>query len=109
MSPIVMVNSTRLQHLNRLCTEVFANTDTDLNGNRAGYLLVVNDKVWVALVVVEDDIDLRVHPVVNTGVIKVTRGIARVDGRRSPHGGISYSIPAYTKKAKRTLLMQLRS
>lgn len=65
-----------------------------LDGNCAGYLLVVNDKVRVALVVVEDDVDLGVHPVVHTGVVKVTRGIARVDGWRSAHGGISYSKPA---------------
>lgn len=64
-----------------------------LDGDSAGYLLVVNDKVRVALVIVEDDVDLGVHPVVHTGVIKVTGGVARVDGWRSPHGGVSYSKP----------------
>lgn len=64
-----------------------------LDGDSAGYLLVVNDKVRVALVVVEDDIDLGVHPVVHTGVIKVAGGVAEVDRWRSPHGGISYSKP----------------
>lgn len=64
-----------------------------LDGHSAGYLLVVNDKVGVALVIVEDDIDLGVHPVVHTGVKKVTGGVTDVDGWRSPHGGISYSEP----------------
>lgn len=64
-----------------------------LHSDSAGYLLVVNDKVRVALVIVEDDIDLGVHPVVHTGVIKVTGGVPRVDGWRSSHGGISYSKP----------------
>lgn len=62
-----------------------------LDGDSAGYLLIVNDKVRVALVVVEDDIDLGVHPVVHTGVEKVTGRVTRVDGWRSPHGGVSYS------------------
>lgn len=54
----------------------------------------MNNEIRVALVIVEDDIDLRVHPVVHTRVIKVTGGIARVDGRRSSHGGVSYCKPA---------------
>lgn len=62
-----------------------------LDGDSAGYLLIVNDKVRIALVVVEDDIDLGVHPVVHTGVEKVTGRVTRVDGWRSPHGGVSYS------------------
>lgn len=61
----------------------------------------MNDKVRVALVVIEDDKDLGVHPVVHAGVIEVTRGVTRVDWRRSPHGGISYSIPAYKQEDKR--------
>ena len=69
-----------------------------LYGDCAGYLLVVNDKVRVALVVIEDDIDLGVHPVVHTGVIKVTGGITGVDGWRSSHGGISYSQPVRTQR-----------
>lgn len=89
-------------HLNRLKQTVSKclQTQTDpgliqgLDGHSARYLLVVNDKVRVALVVVEDDVDLRVHPVVHTGVVKVTGGVAEVDGWRSPHGGISYSKPA---------------
>lgn len=64
-----------------------------LDGHCAGNLLVVDDKVRVALVIVEDDIDLGVHPVVHTGVIKVTRGVTGVDGRRPSHGGISYCEP----------------
>lgn len=64
-----------------------------LDGDSAGYFLIVNDKVRVALVIVEDDIDLRVHPVVHTGVIKVTGGVTKIDGWRSSHGGISYSKP----------------
>lgn len=64
-----------------------------LDRDSAGYLLVVDDEVRVALVVVEDDVDLGVHPVVHTGVEKVTGGVAGVDGWRSPHGGISYSKP----------------
>lgn len=72
-------------------------TDPDLiqglDGNGTGYLLVLNDKVRVALVIVENDIDLGVHPVVHTGVKKVTGGVTRVDGWRSTHGGISYSKP----------------
>lgn len=62
-----------------------------LDGDSAGYLLVVDDEVRVALVIVEDDVDLGVHPVVHTGVKKVTGGVTGVDGWRSPHGGISYS------------------
>lgn len=58
----------------------------------------MNDKVRVALVIVEDDIDLRVHPVVYTGVKKITRGVTGVDGWRSSHGGISYSKPAETQE-----------
>lgn len=65
-----------------------------LDGNSAGYLLVVNDEVRVALVIIEDDIDLGVHPVVHTGVKKVTGGVTKVDWWRSPHGGISYGKPA---------------
>lgn len=68
-----------------------------LDSDSAGYLLVVNDKVRIALVIVEDDIDLVVHPVVHTGVIKVTGGVTRVDGWRSSHGGISYSEPVQTQ------------
>lgn len=64
-----------------------------LDGDSAGNLLVLNDKVRVALVVVEDDVDLGVHPVVHAGVEKVTGGVTGVDGWRSPHGGISYSKP----------------
>lgn len=64
-----------------------------LDRDSAGYLLVVDDEVRVALVVVEDDVDLGVHPVVHTGVKKVTGGVTWVDGWRSPHGGISYSEP----------------
>lgn len=37
-----------------------------LDCNGAGYLLVVNNEVRVALVIIEDDIDLGVHPVVHT-------------------------------------------
>lgn len=64
------------------------------DSDSAGYLLVVDDKVRVALVIIEDDINLGVHPVVNTGVIEVTGGITRVDRGRSPHRRISYSKPA---------------
>lgn len=64
-----------------------------LDSNNAGYLLVVNDKVRIALVIIENDINLRVHPVVHTGVIKVTGRVTGVDGWRSSHGGISYSKP----------------
>lgn len=69
-----------------------------LDSDCARYLLIVNDKVGVALVIVEDDVDLGVHPVVHTGVIKVTGGVAQVDGWWSPHGGISYSKPVHTTK-----------
>lgn len=68
-----------------------------LDSNSAGYLLVVNDEVRVALVIVEDDVDLGVHPVVHAGVIKVTGGVTRVDGWGSSHGGISYSKPTETE------------
>lgn len=64
------------------------------DGDCAGYFLVLDDKVRVALVVVKDDVDLGVHPVVNTGVVEVTGGVAGADGWRAPHGGISYSEPA---------------
>lgn len=69
-----------------------------LNSDCAGYLLVVNDKVGVTLVIVEDYVDLGVHPVVHTGVIKVTGGVTEVDGWRPPHGGISYSKPVHTQQ-----------
>lgn len=65
-----------------------------LDSDSAGYLLIMNDEIRVALVIIEDYIDLGVHPVVHTGVKKVTGGVTRVDGRRSPHGGVSYSKPA---------------
>lgn len=65
----------------------------------------MNDKVGVALVIVEDDIDLGVHPVVHTGVKKVTGGVARVDGWRSPHGGISNGKPVQTKRTETRLVM----
>ena len=71
-----------------------------LDSDSAGYLLVVNDKVRVALIIVEDDIDLRVHPVVHTGVVKITGGVTRVDGWRSAHGGISYSKPVETQQRR---------
>lgn len=63
----------------------------------------MNDKVRVALVIVEDDIDLRVHPVVHTGVKKVTRGVAGVDGWRSSHGGVSYGKPADTQEEEESV------
>jgi len=75
-----------------------------LDGDSAGYLLVVNDEVGVALVIVEDDIDLGVHPVVHTGVIKVTGGVTKVDGWRSPHGGISYSKPVNIINTRRLVM-----
>lgn len=61
----------------------------------------MDDKVGVALVIVEDDINLGVHPVVHAGVIEVTGGVAGVDGRRAPHGGISYRKPANTEERYR--------
>lgn len=64
-----------------------------LDSNNAGYLLVVNDKIGVALVIVENDINLGIHPVVHTGVIKVAGRVTGVDGWRSSHGGISYCKP----------------
>lgn len=63
------------------------------DGHGAGHLLVVDDEVGVALVVVEDDIDLRIHPVVHTRVKQVAGGVAWVDGRRPAHGGVSYGEP----------------
>lgn len=69
----------------------------DLYGDCIGYLLVVNNKVRVALVVVKNDINLGVHPVIHTGVIKVTGGVPRVDGWRSAHGGVSYGEPEEAK------------
>lgn len=72
-----------------------------LDSHCAGYLLVVDDEVRVALVVVKDDIDLWVNPVVHTGVIKVTGGVAGVDRWRSPHGGISYSKPVHRKQRQK--------
>lgn len=65
------------------------------DGHRAGHLLVVDDEVRVALVVVEDDVDLRVHPVVHARVEQVAGGVAGVDGRGPPHGGVSYGEPAH--------------
>lgn len=59
-----------------------------------GHLLIVNDEVRVALVIIEDDKDLGVHPVVHAGVIEVARGVTRVDRWRPSHRGISYSIPS---------------
>lgn len=58
----------------------------------------MNYKVRVALVIIEDDIDLRVHPVVHTRVKKVTGGVTGVDGRRPPHGGVSSSKPRQRHK-----------
>ncbi len=79
-----------------------------LDGDSAGYLLVANDKIRVALVIVEDDIDLGVHPVVHTGVKKVTGRVTRVDGWRSPHGRISYSKPVQKETTATWLVMQFR-
>lgn len=67
------------------------------DGDNAGYLFVVNDKVRVALVVIENDINLGVHPVVHARVIKVTGRVPGVDGWRSSHGGISYCVSAGIK------------
>lgn len=90
-------NSTHLEPeqtiTNYLQTLIDPDVIQGLDRDCVGYLLVVNDKVGIALVIVEDDIDLGVHPVVHTGVIKVTGGVTEVDGRRPPHGGISYSKP----------------
>lgn len=72
----------------------------DLYGDCVGYLLVVNDKIRVTLVVVENDINLGVHPVVHTGVIKVTGGVPGIDGGRPAHGGVSYGVPEGTKQTK---------
>lgn len=63
------------------------------DGHGAGHLLVVDDEVGVALVVVEDDVDLRVHPVVHARVEQVAGGVAQVDGGRPAHGGVSYGEP----------------
>lgn len=68
------------------------------DGDSAGNLLVVNDEVGVTLVIVEDDVNLGVHPVVHAGVIEVTGGVSRVEGRRSSHGWISYSKPVQTQQ-----------
>lgn len=68
------------------------------DGDGAGDLLIVDDEVGVALVVVEDDVDLRVHPVVHARVEEVAGGVAGIDGRRSPHGGIPYGEPEGGKK-----------
>lgn len=64
----------------------------------AGYLLVVDDEVRVALVIVEDDVDLRVHPVVYARVKEVTGGVTGVDGWRPPHGGVPHREPANPEK-----------
>lgn len=68
------------------------------DGDGAGDLLVVDDEVGVALVVVEDDVDLWVHPVVHARVEEVAGGVTGVDGRGSPHGGIPYGEPEGGKK-----------
>lgn len=70
------------------------------DGDGAGDFLVVDDEVGVALVVVEDDIDLRIHPVVHARVEEVAGGVAGVDGRGSPHGGIPNSEPEGWKKTE---------
>lgn len=74
------------------------------DGHGAGHLLVVDDEVRVALVVVEDDVDLRVHPVVHAGVKKVTGGVTGVDGRRPPHGGIPHGEPAEPEEERVSLV-----
>lgn len=58
----------------------------------------MDDEVWVALVIIEDDVDLWIHPVVHTRVKKVTGGVTGVDGWRPPHGGIPNSKPADPEK-----------
>lgn len=63
------------------------------DGHGAGHLLVVDDEVGVTLVVVEDDVDLRVHPVVHARVEQVAGGVAQVDGGRPAHGGVSNGEP----------------
>lgn len=78
---------------------MFASKDSNFralssDSDGAGYFLVVNDKVWVTLVVIEDDIDLGIHPIIHAGIVKVTGRIARVDLWRSPHGRITYGKPA---------------
>lgn len=65
--------------------------------HRSGYLLVVYDEIRVALVIVEDDIDLWIHPVVHARVKEVTGGVTGIDGWRPPHRGISNSKPVETK------------
>lgn len=60
------------------------------DGDGGGHFLVVDDEVRVALVVIEDDVDLRVHPVVHAGVVQVAGGVPGVDGRRPAHGGVSH-------------------
>lgn len=63
------------------------------DGHGAGHLLVVDDEVGVALVVVEDDVDLRIHPIVHARVEQVAGGVPRVDGGWPAHGGVSYGEP----------------
>lgn len=60
----------------------------------------MDDEVGVALVVVEDDVDLRVNPVVHARVKEVAGGVAGVDGRGSPHGRIPYGEPEGGKKTE---------
>lgn len=63
------------------------------DGHGSRHLLVVDDEVGVALVVVKDHVDLRIHPVVHARVKQVTGGVAGVDGGRPAHGGVSSGEP----------------
>lgn len=73
------------------CAAVWPPPGSD--GHGAGHLLIVDDEVRVALVVVEDDKDLRISPVVHARVEQVAGGVARIDWRWPAHRGVSYGEP----------------
>lgn len=64
------------------------------DGHGAGNLLVLDDEVGVTLVIVKDNEDLGVQPVVHAGVVQVARGVPGVEGGRASHGGIAHGDAA---------------
>lgn len=64
------------------------------DGDSAADLLVLDDEVGVALIIVEDDKDLGLEIIVHAGVVEVAGDAAGLHGRRPPHGVVAHRVPA---------------
>lgn len=60
------------------------------NSYGVAHLFILNNKVRITLIVIKDDEDLWVHPVIHAGVEQIARGVSWIQGRRPAHGRVAH-------------------